>query len=173
MLHQGFYEEPDVLKLDGLRTIALEIALAELLCTAPRPLALACADQALAGFDARLQATLRDEIAKRLQSRIDPRGTRRAEVLLGLASGLPESPAESAMLLALHDARLPMPVLQFRVLDLAGREVCHPRHPLRPLARIRLSHPRHPAPSAVNATLTAPTAASVAFTAFARRRHVA
>jgi hypothetical protein len=121
-LRHGIYDEDDVLVLDGLRTLALEIVIAEMLCTAPGPVALACADQALAGLDVPLRKVFRREVARRIRGRADIRGTRRGQMLFNLASGVPESPAESHLLLVLFDAGLPIPVPQYRVLDLAGRE---------------------------------------------------
>ncbi|HET9142773.1 DUF559 domain-containing protein [Actinophytocola sp.] len=121
-LHQGAFDEEDVLLLDGLRVIGLELALAELLCRAYQPVALACADQALAGLAPGYREQFRAEVARRIRLRTDTRGRRRAQVLLGLATGIPESPAESAMLLILHDAGLPLPELQHQIRDINGRE---------------------------------------------------
>jgi hypothetical protein len=122
MVHQGTFDIQDVLELDGLRVITLDFALAELLCTGARATALACIDQALAGLNPNNRAELMAEVDHRIQSRPDPRGCRRAAVLLGLATGLPESPAESRLLLTLFDANLPVPEPQFSVHDLDGRE---------------------------------------------------
>jgi hypothetical protein len=119
--HCVAFDEDDVLELDGLRTLALEPVIAEMLCTVPRPVALACADQALAALDPPFRERFRADVSRRLRGRTDLRGNR-GEVLLGLATGLPESPAESAMLLAIYDAGLPVPSLQHGVLDIAGRE---------------------------------------------------
>ena len=121
-LHQGVVDEHDVVELHRLRTLRLEPVIAEMLCTAHRPTALACADQALAEIDLVARDTFRAEVADRIYRRADPRGTRRGEALLGLATGLPESPAESHLLLALFDAGLPLPSLQLSIQDLAGRE---------------------------------------------------
>jgi hypothetical protein len=44
--HQGLFEEQDVVLLDGLRVMALDHTLAELLCRESRRDALACLDQA-------------------------------------------------------------------------------------------------------------------------------
>jgi hypothetical protein len=121
-LHQTVFDESEVLELDGLRTVGLEFAIAELLCTANRAVALACADQALAFLDAPFRELFRAKVSERLDTRVDARGIRRAETLLRLATGLPESPAESRMLLALYDAGLPMPTPQFSVRDLDGNE---------------------------------------------------
>ncbi|HEU5475785.1 MAG TPA: DUF559 domain-containing protein [Actinophytocola sp.] len=121
-LHQGEFDEAEVLELDGLRVLAFEIVLAELLCRTHRPVALACADQAIAGLDPPHRDRFRAEVFRRIRARADPRGRRRGAVLLGLATGLPESPAESAVLLKLYDAGLPLPTPQYRILDIDGRE---------------------------------------------------
>lgn len=120
--HQGSVAEQDVVELDGLRALSLEVAVAELLCTAHRPTALAIADQALARLDPTLRAEFKAEVAYRIGARPDPRGRRRAGVLLDLATGLPESAAESHLLLVLFDAGLPVPEPQVGVRDLDGRE---------------------------------------------------
>jgi len=118
MLHQGSFEEQDVAQLNGLRVLGLERVIADLLCTAPRGTALACADQAIAGQTPPLRAEFKAEISHRIQTRPDPRGRLRGGVLLLLATGAPESPAESRLLLALFDAGLPVPELQYPVCDL-------------------------------------------------------
>lgn len=121
VLHIGTVDPAELLELDGLRVRGLETVIADLLCTADRPVGLACADQALAALDPPQREAFRAEVGRMLRTRTDLRGPR-GTVLLGLASGLPESPAESAMLLALHDAGLPLPTLQHSVRDIAGRE---------------------------------------------------
>ncbi len=120
-IHRGLSAEDEVLELDGLRTLGLETVIAEMLCTVPRPVALACADQAMAGLDPPFRTRFRAEVARRLRARADLRGMR-GRVLLELATGLPESPAESEMLLTLYDAGLPIPRLQHSVRDISGRE---------------------------------------------------
>jgi very-short-patch-repair endonuclease len=121
-VHHGRVDEDDVLELDGLRTLPLEFVIAEMLCRADRPVALACADQALAAVEPPFRERFRARVAERISGRADPRGTRRGRALLDIASGLPESAAESRMLLILADAQLPLPQLQFAVRDLRGRE---------------------------------------------------
>jgi very-short-patch-repair endonuclease len=121
-VHHGIVDEDDVIELDGLRTLPIEFVIAEMLCRADRPTALSCADQAFAVVDPPFRDGFRLRVAERITQRPDPRGTRRGRALLELASGLPESPAESRMLLTLVDAQLPPPELQFAVRDLRGRE---------------------------------------------------
>jgi hypothetical protein len=120
--HQGSFEEHDVVELNGLRVLVLERVIADMLCTSARGTALACANQALAGLSPPLRAEFKAEIGHRIQTRPDPRGRRRGGVLLLLVTGLPESPAESRLLLALFDAGLPVPELQHPVCDIDGRE---------------------------------------------------
>lgn len=116
--HQGLFDEQDVVDLDGLRVHALDCAIAELLCRASRRTALACADQALAFSPVGFRA----DVLHRIVTRRDSRGRRRGEILLELATGLAESPAESWLLLGFFDDGLPVPEQQVPVLDLAGRE---------------------------------------------------
>jgi hypothetical protein len=96
--------------------------IAEMLCTTAGGMALACADEALGGLIPSVRGEFRAAVEHRIGRRPDPRGRRRAGVLLDLATGRPESPAESRVLLALFDAGLPVPELQFPVCDLDGRE---------------------------------------------------
>jgi hypothetical protein len=117
--HQGLFDEQDIVELIGLRVHVLDCAIAELLCRADRRTALACADQAIAlstdkGF--------REEVRHRIATRRDSRGRRRGEILLELATGLAESPAESWLLLGFFDGGLPIPSQQEPVLDADGRQ---------------------------------------------------
>ncbi|MFL6121621.1 endonuclease domain-containing protein [Actinophytocola sp.] len=119
-VHHGHYDETDVVTVDGLRVYALECVLTELLCRASRATALACMDQALALAAPQARNEFRAEVAHRIGARRDSRGRRRAEVLLNLATGLSESPAESWLLLGLFDAGLPIPAQQVPVTDVDG-----------------------------------------------------
>jgi Protein of unknown function (DUF559) len=107
----------------GMPVLVLDLVIAELLCTASRRLALACADQALGALPSNQRQTFRTEIDDRLVNRKDRRGTRRAEVLLALATGLAESPPESWLRLLVVDAGFPLPDPQHEVRDLEGRLV--------------------------------------------------
>ena len=119
-VHHGVYEEEDVVVLDGLRLFALDCVLTELLCRASRGTALACVDQALTLTPPESRAEFRAGVAHRIATRRDSRGRRRAEILLDLATGLAESPAESWLLLKLFDAGLPIPAQQVPVADMDG-----------------------------------------------------
>lgn len=123
VIHQGRVHPEDVLWVDGLPVQRLEVAAADVLCTGPRRTALACVDQALAKFSEPMRAQLRDHIALRLSLRNDRRGTRQAEVLLALATGLAESPAESSLLLIVVDGGFPVPMAQHRIVSMSGKEI--------------------------------------------------
>ncbi len=120
--HQLRIDDNDVVVLNDLRTLSLEAAMVELLCTAHRPVALACLDQALAMTDTECRKTFLSDLETRLAERTSRRGTRRAQPLLHLGTGITESPAESFLLLALFDAGLPVPDLQVPVVDIGGFE---------------------------------------------------
>jgi hypothetical protein len=121
--HRGLFDEQDVAELSGLRVMKFEYTLAELLCRAPRRDALACLDQAIMLTPAERRTELRAEVLHQIGARRDPRGRRRSQILVDLATGLAESPAESWLLLDLFDAGFPVPVQQLPVLDMNGREV--------------------------------------------------
>lgn len=120
--HQGTVDERNVMVVDGLRLEALDVLMAGLLCRAERRIALAIIDQALATATPARREEFKAEVAWQIADRPDNRGTRRAEYLLRLATGLPESPAESQLLVSLVDAGLPIPALQVAVRDLDGHE---------------------------------------------------
>jgi hypothetical protein len=101
--------------------LVLDLVIAELLCTAPKRLALACADQAMAAIGEADTEEFLDSILERLVERDDRRGTRRAATLLTLVSGKAESPPESWLRLTVVDAGYPVPVAQHEVCDLDGR----------------------------------------------------
>ncbi len=122
VIHQGLFVVKEVATIDGLRVQPLDIAIAEMLCRASRRSALACVDQALALARAEDREDFRSDVAYRISTRRDPRGRKRATILLDLATGLAESPAESWLLLDLFDVGFPVPAQQFPILDLDGRE---------------------------------------------------
>ncbi len=122
VVHNGSFDEREVVMLNGLRVVALESAMAELLCRARRRDAIACLDQAIAMTPPDRRDEFCHVIRDRISGRADPRGRRRSQVLLDLATGLAESPAESWLLLALFDAGFPVPAQQVPVRDMSGRE---------------------------------------------------
>lgn len=121
--HHGRVEAGDVCDLRELRVMEIDHALAEVLCRGNRYEAFACADQVLALAPPAGRAELRATALARMRARPDPRGRKRATVLLSLASGEAESPAESWCMLRLYDAGLPVPQRQYWVLDIEGREL--------------------------------------------------
>lgn len=123
VVHQGCFEERDVERIGDLRVLALDVALAEVLCRGDRVQGIQCADQALAMFEGAGRAGFRAWTAARIRARPDPRGHRRGLALLDLATGLAESPMESWLLLTIADAGLPAPEQQFEVFNLAGKAV--------------------------------------------------
>jgi hypothetical protein len=123
VVHNGVFAEDDVAEIDSLRLLAPELMLADLLCRARRPTALACADQMLAGLPDAQRPSFRDVVFQAICARADNRGTRQARVLLDLATGLPESPFESHLLLMFYDRELPVPIPQHSITTIDGREL--------------------------------------------------
>lgn len=120
-IHHGRSFADDVEEVDGLRVLALDRVVADLLCTPHGPAALAVTDEAL-----RLarphHEQLRTEITSRLRRRADPRGTVRGGFLLGLASPEVESPPESWVRYRLIEDGFPIPEVNWRIVQ-DGREV--------------------------------------------------
>lgn len=132
IVHQGRRLLDEVLVVQGLRSVPLVVAVAELLCTARRRDALAIADQATALFAAAEQPRFRGQVAERLAARPDRRGAAQADELLALVTGCAASPPESWLRLLVVDAGFPPPLDQFEVVDLQGRvryvlDMCWPR----------------------------------------------
>ncbi|WP_285752916.1 DUF559 domain-containing protein [Lentzea sp. NBRC 105346] len=122
-VHYGRFDDADVEEVDGLRCLILDAAIAEMLCRGERSTALACADQAMALAPIADRPEIKASIGYRIDHRDDPRGSRQGHYLLDLVTGLPESPAESWLLLKLADAGLPLPEPQHPIRDLNGREI--------------------------------------------------
>ncbi|MFC0439127.1 endonuclease domain-containing protein [Kutzneria buriramensis] len=122
-VHNGTFTEDDVVEIDGLRLLAPDLVLADLLCRARRPTALACADQMLGGLPEAQRPGFRDSVSRAISAREDIRGTRQARLLLDLATGLPESPFESHLLLMFYDRELPVPVPQYSITTIDGHEL--------------------------------------------------
>lgn len=123
IVHHGRTNPQDVVRVAGMPLQSLSLALADTLCGRRRRSAFACADQALARFDGTAREAFRSAVAAQLELRTDRRGTVQANHLLGLATGLAESPAESSMLLVVVDAGFPTPTPQLPIVSLSGREI--------------------------------------------------
>lgn len=121
VVHQGPVSALDIQVLDGLRVLRPPPLLAELLRTETRRGALACADELLRGLPEPDRPAFRAEVSRALTEQQDHRGVHRGLELLDLATGLPETPAQSATLLVMVDAGLPAPECQHPVTDAAGR----------------------------------------------------
>ncbi|MGH3823146.1 MAG: DUF559 domain-containing protein [Pseudonocardiaceae bacterium] len=121
VVHQGRRLLNEVIEVRELRTVALEIAITELLCTDRARRALAVADQAAALFPQRERSEFRERIADRLATRPDRRGTARAGALLALITGRADSPPESWLKLLVVEAGFPAPMEQFEVIDALAR----------------------------------------------------
>lgn len=121
VVHQGRRLLDEVIEVRELRTVALEIAITELLCTDLPKRALAVADQAAALFPQRERSQFRERIADRLATRPDRRGTARAGALLALITGKADSPPESWLKLLVVEAGFPVPTQQFEVIDALAR----------------------------------------------------
>lgn len=122
VVHHGGFFADDIAQLDGLRVLAFDRVIADLLCTLRPQNALAVADEALrlARDD---HEVLRKEVARRLRSRQDPRGTVRAAGLLDLASPRADSPPESWLRWLLVDDGFPIPEVNWPIRTSGGREV--------------------------------------------------
>ena len=126
VVHHGRDIPDDVEEIAGLRVLALDRVIADLLCLLPwrgrAPDALAVLDQALrkAG-DA--DETFRKTVATRLDQRPDIRGTVRARGLLDLGSERAESPPESRLRLTLIEHGFPLPEVNWVIRTPDGREI--------------------------------------------------
>lgn len=118
--HGGFFAD-DVVELDGVRVLALERVLADLLCAGAARDALALADEVLrhAGED---HEAFRKRVAATIEKRQDPRGTVRGPMLLDLASPRAESPAESWLRLQIVERGFPIPDVNWSLAGFDGRE---------------------------------------------------
>ncbi|HWE92274.1 MAG TPA: hypothetical protein VG317_22605 [Pseudonocardiaceae bacterium] len=117
IVHQGYLNEDDIQLYDGMRVACLEWAITDVLCSASRRGALACADQVLRSLRPSERIALRTDIIRRLGARNDQRGTKQAHQLLALATGKPEHPVESALLLTVVDGGFPIPTCQHEVVN--------------------------------------------------------
>lgn len=122
-VHNGHVPDLDRAQLLALPVLGFERVITDLLCTERPERALAILDEALALVEPERRERFRSAIAERLARRRDPRGTRRAAELLGLATGRAESPAESRLLCRVVDSGFPVPEVNWSVVGADGREV--------------------------------------------------
>lgn len=120
-VHHGRRLLEEVVQVAELRTVPLDLAVTELLCTDVPRRALAIADQAAALLPDPQRPEFCDRIGARLAQRPDTRGTLRAAQLLSLVTGKAESPPESWLRLLVFEAGFPPPVMQFQIRDLDGQ----------------------------------------------------
>ncbi|RRO13245.1 hypothetical protein EIL87_24155 [Saccharopolyspora rhizosphaerae] len=88
VVHHAWLRESDVIELDGLRVLALDVALADVLCTGPQRRALDCLERALGRLGSSAEH-FRALVGERLTRRRDRRGTRTAFALLEIAWARP------------------------------------------------------------------------------------
>lgn len=123
VVHRGRGYEPTSCDIDGLRVLALDRTLVDILATGQPGNALAIVDQALALVPVEQRAAFRTRLHMGLADREDPRGTVRGARILDVATGRAESPRESLLLWAIVDAGLPPPEVNWPVLDIDGTEI--------------------------------------------------
>jgi hypothetical protein len=123
VVHNGPICDDDRDVVDDLPVLALERTIADLLCTARPPDALAVTDEALAMLEPAQREKFRSAIASRLRRRRDPRGVRRGATLLDVATGRAESPAESWLLCRIVDSGFPLPDVNWSLVGPDGREI--------------------------------------------------
>lgn len=119
--HSCLFAE-QVVELHCLRVLSLEQTIADLLCSATPADALAVGDEALraAGAD---HDEFRRRVLQRLKVRPDPRGTVRGALLWDLASPRAESAPESWVRMLIIEHGIPLPEVNFSLLDLDGRQL--------------------------------------------------
>ncbi|GAA3991891.1 hypothetical protein GCM10022247_08700 [Allokutzneria multivorans] len=112
--HAAFRPE-DVVELDDLPVLAPDIVFAELLCSGPRPTALACADQLMRTLPEELRPAFQEHLRERLDKRVDRRGVAGALAMVELITERAETAEESALRLLAVDAGLPTPEVQHEI----------------------------------------------------------
>jgi hypothetical protein len=122
-VHNGRFLDTDREVQRDLAVLCLERVLADMLCRARPSDALALVDEALAMVGPDRREAYRAVIARRLERRRDPRGTRRGARILGVATGRAESPAESWFLWRIVDCGFPAPEVNWSLCGPDGREI--------------------------------------------------
>jgi hypothetical protein len=122
-VHNARFLEADREIQHELAVLSLERVLVDMLCRARPSDALALTDEALSMIDPDRREAYRAVIARRLEHRRDPRGTRRGARILGVATGRAESPAESWFLWRIVDCGFPAPEVNWSLYGPDGREI--------------------------------------------------
>ena len=123
VVHNGTDLEADRVMRAGLPVLTFERVVAAVLCRSRPTDAMAVIDEALRMVDPAERDAYRVTIARRLEQRRDPRGTRRGARLLGLATGNAASPAESWFLWTIVDSGFPVPEVNWSLVGPDGHEV--------------------------------------------------
>ncbi|MFB9904698.1 hypothetical protein [Allokutzneria oryzae] len=131
VIRHSRFATDDVVELDGLPVLAPDLVFSELLCTGPRPTALACADQLMRSLPGDLQPVFREQMHHRLDRRDDRRGVSGAHAMVDLITERVETPQESWLRLLVVDHGFPLPESQYEVRDRDGT----------PLRRVALAWP--------------------------------
>lgn len=112
----------DVEEIGGLRVLALDRVVSDLLCSARAQDGLALADEVLRLAEADA-VSMRSRIAGQIDRRLDPRGTVRGALLLDLASPRSASPAESWFRWRLIESGFPVPEVNWPLIGVDGKLV--------------------------------------------------
>lgn len=112
----------DVVEIDGMRVLALDRVVSDLLCSARPQDGLALADEVLRLAGSGAEA-VRKQIGAQIGRRRDPRGTVRGALVLDLASPKSRSPAESWFRWGLLEAGVPVPEVNWPLTGIDGQVV--------------------------------------------------
>ncbi|MFD1528653.1 DUF559 domain-containing protein [Pseudonocardia aurantiaca] len=123
IVHNGGMLDADREERQGLPVLCFERVLTDMLCRSGPSDALAVMDEALAMVEPSRREHYRAAIARRIEHRSDPRGTRRGVQLLDLATGEAASPAESWFLWRIVDAGFPVPQVNWSLFGPDGLEI--------------------------------------------------
>lgn len=123
VVHNGRMLDADREMRHGLPVLCLERLLTDMLCRSSPTEALAVTDEVLAMVGPERCEAYRATIARKIEQRCDPRGTRRGAQLLDLATGRAASPAESWFLYRIVDAGFPVPEVNWSLCGPDGREI--------------------------------------------------
>ncbi len=123
IVHHDRFDSADVVRRHDLPVLSLPATITEMLCTAPRWVALACLDQALASLPGGEIGEFRTDVDQRLAMRDERKGVSAAQALLFMGTNKAESPWESRLRLTVIDAGFPWPEPQYEIRTLSGRRL--------------------------------------------------